>query len=1149
MESCLLCLEINKDILDTIKANSTQWQDLDMGKVIEKHFWPMNNIQTNSWICLSCWQEVNDFHKFYMRIEEAHMNFGKIKVEDAGVISLTTTVECKEEITIQKTKIKATTEEEVKDNIAFCFLEPEILIDQPQPQDLAEPEILIDPPTPAPDLEANKETAITQPLDELDLDDMPLKQACKRLRLENQITNKDPLEKSKKSKVNNKSKNKKKPTKAKATTETKISEENAADESQVKEEPLDTNDNHDSDSLSDNDNDDASYQPEKDSAETVESKRRKAYSKHRTNRKENDQFIAEHFKQMFCDLCQVPFEDFPAMQKHFTENHKQRGYVVCCKRKFFDRTRLVDHLHCHLNPDHFKCNECGKAMSDRISFDSHMLRVHRASAYEVVKQHCCDVCGKSFTEAYVLRIHKLTHLPEEEKKFPCSDCGKNYGSPYLLNQHRQAVHLKRFVKICYICGKAINSSAEFKIHMNKHEGIPAPVINCDVCGLRLTSERGLKLHKESQHPIGGKQEHHCPICPKISPTLKALKKHINTMHEKGYDHKCSICEKAFKRSEALKEHMATHTENNMNLSQDTRLAPPQGLRNGCGPHTSPTKCFVGNSSATGKSIGIKNNAKPYSNRNNNDNYAVHVEHSRMQQQQQHDHHNSQIQEMFEKCFLYQKYATANNWCLPSAQELFKEYYQLESLQELKIKLNLVKSKLNDYVIEDWSLHTRRQDPAGEIPWRLKTETNAEFVTIAWCKMYECLGRFPELIKGPQVNSLHLCEAPGAFITALNHYMYTNYDKNEVQWKWLATTLNPYYEGNPVNRMIMDDRFLLYTLDNWLFHKDFTGNIIDTDNLQHMQQECAKRLGDVHLITADGSVDCIESPDCQEEKVALLHYAEIITALTILAEGGSFVIKMFTLYEASSVSKLFLLNCAFEKVHVFKPCTSKRGNSEVYVICLNYKKEAKHLSEIIEQMKLKLTPQNALLWPLFAKTSLPLDFLRQHEICCRIFMNHQINAIEQNIYSYEIRPHKMIVKRLQNLRTATCNEFYQRYNIQKLPDELKILYKYQKFIEKSYKNQIYKGSHSEREMFKETSKEEHIFKFRKHLNDLEKMLKEHLHSSEIKYKFEHLEELEESQVKLSLYRGQGVRVLNSSLFANVHLLIMRSKLNDLYIVYI
>lgn len=344
---------------------------------------------------------------------------------------------------------------------------------------------------------------------------------------------------------------------------------------------------------------------------------------------------------------------------------------------------------------------------------------------------------------------------------------------------------------------------------------------------------------------------------------------------------------------------------------------------------------------------------------------------------------------------------------------------------------------------------------------------------------------------------------------------------------------------------MDDRFLLYTLDNWLFHKDFTGNIIDKENLKHMQQQCEKRLGDVHLITADGSVDCIESPDCQEEKVALLHYAEIITALTILAEGGSFVVKMFTLYEASSVSKLYLLNCAFEKVHVFKPCTSKRGNSEVYVVCLNYKKKTTNLAEILEKMKDKLNLQNSLLWPLFAKSCLPLDFLRQHEICCRIFMNHQINAIQHNIYTYEIRPHKMIIKRLQNLRKAICNEFYKRYNIQKLPEELKILYKYHKYIDKSYKNQIYTGSHSQREMFKETSKEEQIFKFRKHFNDLEKMLKELWPLSEIKQEYEASQLDEEQKLQMSLYRGEALKVLNSSLFANVHLLIMRIKLNDLY----
>lgn len=363
---------------------------------------------------------VEDFHKFYMRIEEAHMNFGKIKVED-GVT--TVVVECKEEEhTAQTTKASEDNEQTEKDNLAYCFMEPEIFMEPTQTQNLAEPEILIDPSASNDDMLVVKNTSSTEALDELDLDDIPLKQACKRLRLQNELASEDPLEKSKKSKINK--------TKTKKNTKAKISEsklqekeENKPSESTVKEEPEDLGDHHqeESDSASDNDND-ANYQPDKDANDTGESKRRKAYSKHRTNRKENDKFIAEHFKQMFCDLCQTPFEDFPAMQKHFNENHKQRGYVVCCKRKFFDRTRLVDHLHCHLNPDHFKCAECGKAMSDRISFDSHMLRVHKPE--EVVKQHCCDICGKSFTEAYVLRIHKLTHLPEEEKKFPCSDCGK-----------------------------------------------------------------------------------------------------------------------------------------------------------------------------------------------------------------------------------------------------------------------------------------------------------------------------------------------------------------------------------------------------------------------------------------------------------------------------------------------------------------------------------------------------------------------------------------------------------------------------------------------------------------------------------------------------------------------------------------------------
>ena len=45
--------------------------------------------------------------------------------------------------------------------------------------------------------------------------------------------------------------------------------------------------------------------------------------------------------------------------------------------------------------------------------------------------------------------------------------------------------------------------------------------------------------------------------------------------------------------------------------------------------------------------------------------------------------------------------------------------------------------------------------------------------------------------------------------------------------------------------------------------------------------------------------------------------------------------MFTMYEEQTICLMYLLVCSFEYVHVFKPASSKEGNSENYVICLNY----------------------------------------------------------------------------------------------------------------------------------------------------------------------------------------------------------------------
>ena len=44
MESCILCLEINKSFVDSIATNSKKWQEYQVAELIEKHFWPLVNI-------------------------------------------------------------------------------------------------------------------------------------------------------------------------------------------------------------------------------------------------------------------------------------------------------------------------------------------------------------------------------------------------------------------------------------------------------------------------------------------------------------------------------------------------------------------------------------------------------------------------------------------------------------------------------------------------------------------------------------------------------------------------------------------------------------------------------------------------------------------------------------------------------------------------------------------------------------------------------------------------------------------------------------------------------------------------------------------------------------------------------------------------
>nr|XP_003219327.1 PREDICTED: cap-specific mRNA (nucleoside-2'-O-)-methyltransferase 2 [Anolis carolinensis] len=387
---------------------------------------------------------------------------------------------------------------------------------------------------------------------------------------------------------------------------------------------------------------------------------------------------------------------------------------------------------------------------------------------------------------------------------------------------------------------------------------------------------------------------------------------------------------------------------------------------------------------------------------------------------------AETEKLFQKQFLYAK-PPNNEWQLPDPNQAFTcDHKEFSSLAALKNSLNEVKNRLSDKKLDEWHQHTSFTNRAGKIIANLKKSANAELCTQAWCKFHEILCTFPvlpsEALQNGELNSIHLCEAPGAFIASLNHYLKSH--RIPCDWNWVANTLNPYHEANDTLMMIMDDRLIANTLPWWYFGPENTGDVMTLKHLTGLQRFISN-MTTVHLVTSDGSFDCQGNPGEQEALVSSLHYCETVTALMTLGLGGSFVLKMFTLFEHCSVNLLFLLNCSFEEVHVFKPATSKAGNSEVYVVCLCYLgREAAHsyLSKMMQNFGTEMVEK-----ALFPQHLIPESFLKVHEECCSFFHRHQTETISDNLRLFASMD-EAERKRLNVLRDCAVEFFLQRFQV-------------------------------------------------------------------------------------------------------------------------
>lgn len=301
-----------------------------------------------------------------------------------------------------------------------------------------------------------------------------------------------------------------------------------------------------------------------------------------------------------------------------------------------------------------------------------------------------------------------------------------------------------------------------------------------------------------------------------------------------------------------------------------------------------------------------------------------------------------------------------------------------------------------------------------------------------------------------------------------------------KFRWRASTLNPYFEGNSISNTILDDRLISQTLENWIFGEDYDGDILQEGNIRSLINYC-KSLGEVNLVTGDGSIDCLDLPEHQEDIVSKLHMAELIVSLAILSDKGSLLLKMFTFYETSSICMLYVLNCCFDELHIFKPATSKEGNSEVYVIGIGFKK-AMLSAEIIEKMVVNFKDQSKSLLPLDV---IPQEFIKQVVEAARFFMNKQVAVIEGNIRMFK-KYDKLESDWIKRMKHLLVEEYVNIYRVAPIREDQKLLHGVQINNDINLNVRVHSGSHSERMTFYHLSPKDQqqvLFDRLKHFYDM------------------------------------------------------------------
>eukprot|EP00092_Neocalanus_flemingeri_P000965 GFUD01001032.1.p1 GENE.GFUD01001032.1~~GFUD01001032.1.p1 ORF type:complete len:621 (-),score=131.42 GFUD01001032.1:437-2299(-) len=156
----------------------------------------------------------------------------------------------------------------------------------------------------------------------------------------------------------------------------------------------------------------------------------------------------------------------------------------------------------------------------------------------------CDICHKSFSALYKLKMHKMTH--SSFFPFICAECGKGFNNKYKMHAHEK---------------KHIDGVLDEKPKPDKPVSPPKPIkqYQCNECTEIFSMVKDLKRHTQLTHNV--KEPITCIHCATICRSQKTLITHLKVVHndhDSGLKCCCGVCGKKFLKLSNLEDHIMRH---------------------------------------------------------------------------------------------------------------------------------------------------------------------------------------------------------------------------------------------------------------------------------------------------------------------------------------------------------------------------------------------------------------------------------------------------------------------------------------------------------------------------------------------------------------------------------------------------------------